>query len=143
VDIREAGHEDIAQLASLLGQLGYPARPSEVGARLARLQEDPSSSVLVVLHEGRVVGLAATYVRLHLTRDGSTCRLTALVVDEGSRRRGVGRTLLARVAQDAEKRGCDRVEVTLRPQREAARALYLSVGFEERPLRLIRPLRPG
>jgi hypothetical protein len=48
-----------------------------------------------------------------------------------------------RVAEDAERRGCERVEVTLQPERRAAKALYLSAGFEEHPLRLIRTLRPG
>jgi ribosomal protein S18 acetylase RimI-like enzyme len=143
MEIREARQEDAAALASLLGQLGYPATAEEAGSRLERLHAGGSSSVLVAVERGRAVGLAATYVRLHLTRDALTCRLTALVVDEGSRRRGVGRALLARVAADAERAGCERVEVTLRPERDAAKALYLSEGFEERPLRLVRPLRLG
>jgi ribosomal protein S18 acetylase RimI-like enzyme len=143
MEVREASRDDIEALASLLGQLGYPATQAEVDARLVRLGEDPTSSVLVATDRGRVVGLAATYVRLHLTRDRATCRLTALVVDEGSRRRGVGRALLARVVEDATRGGCERVEVTLRPERDAAKALYLSAGFEERPLRLMRPLGRG
>jgi ribosomal protein S18 acetylase RimI-like enzyme len=143
VQIRQAGQEDTAELAALLGQLGYPATAAAVEARLARLREDESTSVLVALEDERIVGVASSYTRLHLVRDGSTCRLTALVVDEGARRGGIGRALLSRVAEDAERRGCDRVEVTLQPEREAAKALYLSAGFEERPLRLIRQLRPG
>jgi ribosomal protein S18 acetylase RimI-like enzyme len=51
--------------------------------------------------------------------------------------------MLEAVIDEAEREGCERVEVCLRPEREAAEALYRSAGVEERPLRLIRPLRPG
>jgi ribosomal-protein-alanine N-acetyltransferase len=85
----------------------------------------------------------AIALRANLERDAPTCRLTALVVDAPARRRGLGRAMLKAVIDEAERQGCERVEVTLRPEREAAEALYRSAGFEERPLRLIRPRRPG
>jgi len=40
----------------------------------------------------------------------------------------------------ARERGCYRLEVTTRPDRAAARGLYESLGFEERPRRLVKPL---
>ena len=136
VRLRTAHPEDADQIAPLLGQLGYPATAQEVRARLQR------ADALVAEQDGRIIGLAAIHLRHNLERDAPTCRLTALVVDELARRRGVGRTLLEAVIAEAEREGCHRVEITLRPEREAAKALYRSFGFEERPLRLVRSLRP-
>ena len=141
--LRAAHPDDAEQVAPLLGQLGYPAAVADVAARLARLDADPATSVLVAHEGGRLVGLAATHLRANLERDAPTCRLTALVVHTSARRRGVGRTLLEAVISEAERQGCERVEVTLRPEREAAEALYRSAGFEERPLRLILALGAG
>lgn len=141
--LRSAVPEDAEKVAQLLGQLGYPTAAEEARARLERLAAEPTAPVLVA-HEGeRILGLAATHLRHNLERDAPTCRLTALVVDGPARRAGVGRALLEAVIADAERQGCERVEVTLRPEREAAEALYRSLGFEERRLRLVRPLRPS
>jgi GNAT superfamily N-acetyltransferase len=142
-DLRAARPDDAEQIASLLDQLGYPATVEEAEARLARLEADPAASVLLAHEDGRVLGLAATHLRSNLQRDAPTCRLTARVVDESALGRGIGRALLDAVVAEAERRGCERVEVTLRPEREAAESLYRSAGFAERPLRLIRPLRRG
>jgi GNAT superfamily N-acetyltransferase len=137
VRLRTAHPEDAEQIAPLLGQLGYPATAEQVLARLQRVD------ALVAEQDGRVLGVAATHLRHNLERDAPTCRLTALVVDEPARGRGIGRALLEAVVAAADEQGCERVEVTLRPHRTEAESLYRSLGFEERPLRLVRPLRRG
>ena len=133
--IRAARPEDAEQIAPLLGQLGYPSTAEQVRARLQRV------NALVAERDWRILGLAATHLRHNLERDATTCRLTALVVDEPARGQGIARALMDAVIADAERLGCERVEVTLRPHRNEAEALYRSLGFEDRPLRLIRPLR--
>jgi len=135
VTLRTARPEDAEQIAPLLGQLGYPATAEQVRGRLPRVD------ALVAEQDARVVGLAATHLRHNLERDAPTCRLTALVVDEDARRQGIGRALLDAVVADAQRQGCERMEVALRPHRKEAEALYRSLGFEERPLRLVRQLR--
>ena len=104
---------------------------------------DHGPGVIPEDYRSGVPALRATHLRANLERDAPTCRLTALVVHTSARRRGVGRTLLEAVISEAERQGCERVEVTLRPEREAAEALYRSAGFEERPLRLILALGAG
>jgi GNAT superfamily N-acetyltransferase len=135
VRLRTACPEDAEQIAPLLGQLGYPATAERVRARLERVD------ALVAEDDGRILGLAATHLRHNLERDAPTCRLTALVVDEAARGQGIARALLDDVIADAERQGCERVEVALRPHRKEAEALYRSLGFEDRPLRLVRQLR--
>jgi GNAT superfamily N-acetyltransferase len=135
VRLRNARPEDAEEIALLLGQLGYPATAEQARARLLRVD------ALVAEEDERILGLAATHLRHNLQRDAPTCRLTALVVDEPARGQGIARALLDAVIADAERQGCERVEVTLRPERKEAEALYRSLGFEDRPLRLVRQLR--
>src|SRR4051794_3536557 len=113
--LRAARPDDAEQIAPLLGQLGFPAGAEDVRRRLERLGEDLAAEVLVAHDGDRILGVASTATRHNLQRDAPTSRLTALVVDEPARRRGVGRALLEEVVTRAEREGCSRVEVTLRP----------------------------
>src|SRR5436305_4942038 len=124
----------------LLEQLGYPSTPDDVASRLEALLANPDAGVLVAESEGRLLGLAAFQVFVLLYRPRPQCRLTALVVRAGERRRGVGATLVQAVLQGARKRGCSRVELTTRPTRQDALPFYTALGFTERPHRLLRTL---
>ena len=55
-----------------------------------------------------------------------------LVVDEDQRGRRIGATLLDAAVQHAKESGCDSVNLTSRPAREAANHLYVSFGFQKR-----------
>jgi len=72
--------------------------------------------------------------------DRALCRLTALVVGEAARRRGLGRALVERVKAEARRLGCDRLEVTSSVHGEDAHAFYARLGFEERPRRFVTAL---
>jgi GNAT superfamily N-acetyltransferase len=61
-------------------------------------------------------------------------------VDAGARRRGLARALLAGIEAIANETGCFRLEVTTQAHRTDAAALYLALGFRERPRRLVKPL---
>src|SRR5215216_623691 len=84
-------------LASLLDELGYPSEEGRIEARLARL----TGNVFVAEEDGSVVGFAAFHIVFLLERDRALCRLTALVVGEAARRRGLGRALVERVKAEA------------------------------------------
>jgi ribosomal protein S18 acetylase RimI-like enzyme len=47
-------------------------------------------------------------------------------------RRGVGTKLMVHLIDEARKAGCDCLQLTSRPEREAANNLYLKVGFRPR-----------
>ncbi len=140
VTIRIAGQRDTGAIAPLLGQLGYPTSADEVGERLERLTDRPDGEVLVAELDGEVVGVA-TYVLIDvLERPDPQCRITALVVDDRFRRRGVAYALLHTIEETARDFGCFRLEVTSRADRAEALAFYRAAGFDERPRRLIKPL---
>ena len=95
---------------------------------LRRLLRSPSACMLVV--DG-VDGLAGASVLL--TRVGSRVgRIYSLVVAPGARGRGLARTLVATLEQEARRRGCVRMRLEVRADNAAARALYAALGYVER-----------
>jgi GNAT superfamily N-acetyltransferase len=141
VTIRVAGQRDTEAIAPLLGQLGYPATSLELGERLERLTDHPDAEVLVAELDAEVVGVAAYQLIDLLERPDPQCRITALVVDDRYRRRGVAFALLHTIEESALDLGCFRLEVTTRTERADALAFYRAAGFDERPHRLVKPLK--
>jgi ribosomal protein S18 acetylase RimI-like enzyme len=140
--IRPVRMTDATAIAALLGELGYPAEADDVVARLERVL-GRDSGILVYDLEREAVGLV-TYQLIHLLyRSLPQCRITALVVREDRRRRGIARALLRAVESLARERGCFRLEVTTRPDRDDALGLYIASGFCERPRRLVKRLDDG
>jgi len=140
VTIRTASLRDAAAIAPLLGQLGYPTHADELGGRLERMTEHPDVRVLVAELDGEVAGVAAYQLIDLLERPEPQCRITALVVDDRHRRRGVAYALLHTIEESAVEQGCFRLEVTTRADRDDALAFYRAAGFDERPRRLTKPL---
>lgn len=140
MEIRPAKAEDAAAIAPLLAELGYPTEAATVRARLERIAGGVATGVLIAEAEGVPAALIAYQLIEHLERSAPTCRITALVTAPDQRRRGAAARLLAAVGELARERGCDRLEVTSRPDRDDALAFYLGAGFSERPRRLVRSL---
>jgi GNAT superfamily N-acetyltransferase len=138
--IRRAQPGDSESLLPLLDQLGYRSELDDVRPRLERLLAAPDSKVLVAESEGQLVGLVTFHVFELIYRPRPQCRLTALVVDENHRRRGIGARLVEAVHQAAREHGCFRVELTTRTGRGEAIPFYTALGFTERPHRFVRML---
>ena len=66
--------------------------------------------------------------------------MTALVVDERARGRGVGRALVDASVGWARSRGCVLLEVTSNRRRSDAHAFYEHLGFERSSYRFAKPL---
>lgn len=145
IDIRGAVPADAADVAGLLGQLGYPISARGAAERLEALARDPDATVLVASGYGPVAGLIAVNWCQMLHHPRPLARITTLVVDENQRGSGVGRMLVKAGAQAARMAGCDMLELTTGVQREASHAFYRAIGFEHSSLRFSRSLRrrPG
>lgn len=103
---------------SLLAQLGEqytPDRPVFDGAFVDSLQQADDHILFVAEDDGAVVGYAlATIARLFYT-NGDSAQLQELVVDEGSRGRGIGSLLVAEIERECLDRGVRQLTVaTLR-----------------------------
>ena len=140
--IRDARAGDAPGLARLLVELGYPDDEERVLARTEAFGGQAGSFLLVAEDEDEVAGLASATVVPLLHEDGSWCRLSALVVGSGHRRRGIARALVAEAERRARESGCRYLEVTTgeRPGRDAAHAFYESVGLEQVSRRYLKEL---
>lgn len=56
--------------------------------------------------------------------------VSALVVDKGSRRKGIGSLLLSKALETAKERKCKRILLDVNRKNETARALYTKFGFK-------------
>ncbi len=156
MELREARESDAAAIAGLLGELGYPTEATDLPPRLKRLAAEAGAGVIVAVPGSATraagaggggtagadepIGVLAFAEFQPLERPAPTCRIMSLVVSSSHRREGIAAKLLEAVEARARKRGCDRLEVTTEPKREAALALYLGAGYAEKRRRLLRML---
>jgi N-acetylglutamate synthase-like GNAT family acetyltransferase len=129
--IREAERRDAQQIAALLTQLGYPSTGDQVSHRLDYWLPDPMSMVLVAEQDGRIEGCLSLHVIPYLEVTGRWARIESLVVDESSRGRGTGRSLVSAAEQAARQAGCLTVEVTSARTRPRAHAFYKRMGYTD------------
>jgi GNAT superfamily N-acetyltransferase len=127
--IRSAAAADAPTIAALLGELGYPADARSVAARLAPLLPRGDMAILVAELEGAVVGLGSVFLLPVLHENGARAMITALVVSESTRRRGVGRLLVRSLQAFARENGCTRIIVTTANHRADAHQFYEDIGF--------------
>jgi ribosomal protein S18 acetylase RimI-like enzyme len=86
--------------------------------------------------DGAIVGML-TLVTFRLPT-GVRAWIEDVVVDTGSRGRGVGEALTQAAIELAADRGAQTVDLTSRPSREAANRLYRRMGFEQRETNVYR-----
>lgn len=102
--IRQATEADYEQLCDLFAELD--AGPRRTRAHIARLIAGPNSAIYVAAErDARVLHGVAT-----LLRDGPEAPfvgISELVVHRGSRRRGIGRSLIDHAAKWAARKGCE------------------------------------
>ncbi len=79
---------------------------------------------------GEIVGMLSL-VLFH-TPSGVHAQIEDVVVDAAARGLGLGRELTVEALRLAKDAGARHVDLTSRPSREAANALYRSLGFVER-----------
>jgi GNAT superfamily N-acetyltransferase len=135
VTVRRARPDDVAAMAELVSQLGYPVDAERLATRLARL---PDSTAVFVTDD--VTGLAALDVRQGLQNDAPRAQLVALVVHEDARGRGVARQLVAAVEAAARAAGCAQLTVVSGDHRPDAHAAYRALGYAETGVRFRKEL---
>jgi GNAT superfamily N-acetyltransferase len=141
--IRAARSYDVPAIATLCGELGYPATRPEISRRLAALEAAPAHGVWVAEDvEGRVVGWLHAARCLHLAGEEDV-EVLGLVVAEAARGSGVGVELL-RVAECwATQAGITRMLVRSRIERERAHNFYAREGYSRVKVQLVLDKRVG
>jgi ribosomal protein S18 acetylase RimI-like enzyme len=122
--------------AALVPQLSRSA-PAPDAADLETIVRTPATTLLVARDaDGRVVGTLTLAVFRIPT--GVRAWIEDVVVDATSRGSGVGAALVNAALARAEAAGARTVDLTSRPDREAANRLYLRLGFAARSTNVYR-----
>ncbi len=138
--IREAGAGDAQAVASLFSQLGYPASAEEMTGRIETLSSLQEYKTFVAEAQGEVIGLVGVYLGRSLEFTGMYGRLTALVVDEKWRGRGIGKMLIDRVESWLAGQGALLVVLTSSSRRKDSHGFYRHIGYMDTGLRFTKRL---
>lgn len=109
-----------------------PADPDGVARGIDRALAPHSPAWLwLAERDGRPTAIILANEIVSVERGGAVLWVEELYVVPEGRRRGIARALLARVCEEARRRGVRAIELEVIPTQEAALALYRSLQFEE------------
>jgi len=137
--VRPATSSDLDELARLFAALGYPVAPETLGDRF-RAYSTAGEHAFVAEGANALLGALTVHATPVLHRPTFVGRITALIVDESARGRGVGRALVAAAEHHLAERGCELIEVTSNQRRADAHAFYERLGYDRTSLKFAKPL---
>ncbi len=121
--LRSATPDDVSGLLALEAQFpGDRLSPRQ----LRRHLQNPRAKLRVLVADQRLAGYALVFTR----RGSRTARLYSIAVDPALRGRGFGVSLLRDAEAQARAAGCDRLQLEVRVDNDAAQALYRREGYE-------------
>jgi ribosomal protein S18 acetylase RimI-like enzyme len=125
----------VEAVGRLIPQLSSSSPPPSEEA-LARIVADPGATLFVARDAGRVVGML-TLITFEIPT-AVRAWIEDVVVDEAARGQGIAAALVQAALGRAQERGARTVDLTSRPDREAANRLYVRMGFEIRATNVYR-----
>jgi ribosomal protein S18 acetylase RimI-like enzyme len=135
-EARAVSTELVDALARLIPQVSESA-PAPNEDELATIVSSPATRLLLAREEDDTIVGTLTLVAFRIPT-GVGAWIEDVVVDERARGRGVGEALMVAAIRLAEESGARHVNLTSRPEREAANRLYRRLGFEERETNVYR-----
>lgn len=135
-EIEHYSEELLLAFERLAPQLSESA-PIPTAERLQRIVQSPTTHLLAATTEDGAIAGVLTLVFFDIP---TYCKawIEDVITDSEHRGQGIGRALVERAIEMAKAKGADSVNLTSRPSREVARALYRKVGFEEVPTTVFR-----
>jgi GNAT superfamily N-acetyltransferase len=127
--IRPARPRDVARLAELAGELGYPTTTAEMKVRLRRVRPAANNAIFVAEDGDEVVGWIHVSVS-YLLEVPLRAEINGLVVSAATRSRGTGARLLEAAEAWARTKKCEGMSVRSNVIRERAHAFYEHNGYE-------------
>jgi len=127
--------ELLAGLNHLLPQLSANATPLTTSDVETMVHSD-AATLFVATDDGVVVGTLTLIIFSIPT--GVRAWIEDVVVDEDARGLGIGEALTTAAVDEARRRSVRSIDLTSRPSREVANALYRKLGFERRETNVYR-----
>ncbi len=121
---------DKFQMADIIGLL------KQLNPRLKKLAHADfnkvaaENSAYVAIHGERIIGLAL--VHFYRTFSYKLGVINDVVVDEKYRGQGIGKRITKALVKEAKKEKANCVDLTSRPHRKVAHAMYEKLGFKKR-----------
>jgi GNAT superfamily N-acetyltransferase len=140
VAIRASELGDVDALASLVTELGYKTRSSEMKMRMDAIAADSRYRTFVAVKQGRVCGMIGSCWYYSYEYNDISGRIVALVVSKNERGHGIGRRLIAVVENDFAQRNIRRLTVNVRFQRKEAHEFYERLGYSRNGFRFVKQL---
>ena len=138
IDVQAATAVDdelLAAVATLVPQLSSSSPPPGAEA-LERIVASPDATLFVARDGDRIVGML-TLITFEIPT-AVRAWIEDVVVDESARGQGVAAALVQAALDRSSEAGARTVDLTSRPDREAANRLYLRMGFEPRVTNVYR-----
>ncbi len=138
VEIYEATEvttELVEAMGRLVPQLSR-SNPPPSAAVLAKIVDSDAATLLIARDHSGVIG-SLTLVLFRIPT-GIRAWIEDVVVEEGARGKGVGRSLNEAAIERALAAGAVSVDLTSRPSREEANRLYQRMGFLKRETNVYR-----
>lgn len=138
MNVRLADPRDAQEVATLMTQLGYEITSSMIEKKFTEFSNAPIDEVFVAEMEGRIVGVISCHITSLFHQEGSSGRITSLVIDLRHQGSGVGRSLVREAESFFLSSGCVKSEVTSSEHRPEAHAFYESCGYKQDEHRFIK-----
>lgn len=127
--VRKARRDDVKALAELHRGEGW-CYDDEVLLNDYWDDAFDKESIIVAESDGRVVG-TIELARAFKARFGPFGVIRRFVVHPEHRGRGIGRQLLEYVLSEAERIGCNALELSVDPRKETVHSFYQTLGFRD------------
>jgi len=139
--VRPAEKRDVARLAELMAELGYPISLPDMENRLAFVTASAHDELFVAEIDGRVVGLIGVQIAEFIHRLARYGVITALAVSADHRRHGIGSHLLRHAESLLKEKGVVDVRVSAGlHQKHRAHKLYRASGYQMTGYRFTKTL---
>jgi GNAT superfamily N-acetyltransferase len=125
---RVACMDDVAEVARLCTELGYPTTTEDMAARMGVVISAGDRQVFVADDGTRLLGWIGVELRTSL-ETGRKAEIVGLVVDAGVRRSGAGKALVAAAEAWVRQHGLDAVMVRSNAARVESHPFYEGIGF--------------
>jgi ribosomal protein S18 acetylase RimI-like enzyme len=146
-DFFDAFQDELVAMDDLHRLVRAPGYGAHAAVQCRRDVREERGRLLIAELDGRPVGFAAGVVRSPgpqaqlSARVGLYGRVTELYVEPGARRRGIATVCSPDWTATSGRAGGETVRVEVFVPNLTARRLYARLGYRERDLELIRPLR--
>jgi ribosomal protein S18 acetylase RimI-like enzyme len=134
-ELTEFSQQALDAINGLLPQLS-PSAVALDESDLTSIINSESTKLFLATDEDQVFGMLSLV--LFRIPTGRKAWVEDVVVDEKARGRGVGKLLIEHAVSVAREHGAHSVDLTSRPSRAAANALYQRVGFQQRQTNVYR-----